>query len=168
MSATRLRSGKHLSEREPLQKVTKKEASNLEEEPAMTAAVLDELKSLRTDLKGQIKNLSDSLKDFQRNANERLTHIESVISKMDDIDGMKMKQQELEQGLASMKESMDALNTTERELERLRNNNEELKEKLDNLELFSRDFNIRLLGVNEDKGRRLHGYHLRLHHKPGF
>ena len=41
MSATRLRSGKHLSEREPLQKVTKKEASNLEEEPAMTAAVLD-------------------------------------------------------------------------------------------------------------------------------
>ena len=34
MSATRLRSEKHLSEREPLQKVTKKEASNLEEEPA--------------------------------------------------------------------------------------------------------------------------------------
>ena len=93
MSATRLRSGKHLSEREPLQRVTKKEASNLEEEPAMTAAVLDELKSLRTDLKGQIKNLSDSLKDFQRNTNERLTHIESVISKMDEIDGMKMKQQ---------------------------------------------------------------------------
>ena len=107
--------------------------------------------TLRTDLKGQIKNLSDSLKDFQRNTNERLMHIESVISKMDEIDGMKMKQQELEQGLASMKESMDALNTTE-ELERLRNNDEELKEKLDNLERFSRDFNIRLLGVNEDEG----------------
>ena len=91
------------------------------------------------------------MKDFQRNTNERLTHIESVISKMDEIDGMKMKQQELEQGLASMKESMDALNTIE-ELERLRNNNEELKEKIDNLERFSRDFNIRLLGVNEDEG----------------
>ena len=84
----------------------------------MTAAVLDELKYLRTDLKGQIKNLSDSLKDFQRNANERLLHVQSVISKMDKIDGMKMKKQELDQGLASMKESTDALSTTE-ELERL-------------------------------------------------
>lgn len=49
MSATRLWSGKHLPEREPFQKVTKKEAMNLEEELAMAATVLFELKSLRKD-----------------------------------------------------------------------------------------------------------------------
>ena len=65
MPATHLWSGKHLPEREPFQKVTKKEETNLEEQPDMAAAVLFELKSLRTDLKGQIKNLSNSLKDFQ-------------------------------------------------------------------------------------------------------
>jgi len=37
-----------------------------------TAELLEELKSMKLDLTGQITKLSNDLKDFQRNTNERL------------------------------------------------------------------------------------------------
>ena len=51
---------------------------------------------MRLDLTGQITKLSDDLRAFQRNTNERLQKIESVMSKVDEIDGLKIKQQQLE------------------------------------------------------------------------
>ena len=67
-----------------------------ESKPANMAAAADllqELKSMRAELKGHITKLSDELKDFQRNTNERLSKIESIMSKVDEIDGIKSKQQ---------------------------------------------------------------------------
>ena len=55
--------------------------------------LLEELKSMRLDLTGQITKLSNDLKDSQRNTNDKLQKIESVMSKGDEIDGLKTKQQ---------------------------------------------------------------------------
>ena len=67
----------------------------------MSDAVLEELKLRRSDLASHITKLSDDVKLFQRNTNERLQKIESVISKIEEIDGLKFQQQELEAGLDS-------------------------------------------------------------------
>ena len=83
MSGKRLRSGKILAlERSDKQRnYSKKKASNLSKSNMAAAELLEELKSMRLDLTGQITKLSDDLKDFQRNTNERLQNIESVMSK---------------------------------------------------------------------------------------
>ena len=105
------------------------------------------------DLTGQITKLSDDLKDFQRNTNERLQKIESVMSKVDEIDGLTIKQQQLEADVDNIKESqLNLVSTNTEEVEALRRNNDELKKRLQHLERYSRDFNIRVLGVNEDEG----------------
>ena len=116
------------------------------------AKVLEELKSLRLDLTGQITKLSDDLKDFQSNTNERLQKIESVMFKVDEIDGLKTKQQQLEADVDEMKESLNFVSFNAEEVDNLRRSNDELKKRLEHLERYSRDFNIRVLGVNEDEG----------------
>ena len=58
--------------------------------------ILEELKSLRSDLSSQIERLSVELTTFQRDTNARLTKIESAISRIDEIDQIKPKVQKLE------------------------------------------------------------------------
>ena len=65
---------------------------------------------MRTDLASRIKNLSADVKLFQRNTNERLQKIENVISKVEEIDGLKFKQQELKVGFDSLKTSLNSMN----------------------------------------------------------
>ena len=62
------------------------------------------------------------------------------------------KQQELEGDAESIKESLNFVNINTEEVENLCKSNEELKKKVEHLELYSRDFNIRILGVNETQG----------------
>ena len=95
------------------------------------AELLEELKSMRLDLTGQITRLSDDLKDFQRNTNERLQKIESVMSKVDEIDGLKTRQQQLEEDVDNIKEShLNLVSTDAEEVETLRRNNDELRKRL--------------------------------------
>ena len=156
MSERRLRSGKILeSEQSKKQIYPKEKVVNESKSVNMAAAAADllqELKSMRAELKGHITKLSDELKDFQRNTNERLSKIESIMSKVDEIDGIKSKQQELEGDVESIKESLNFVNINTEEVENLRKSNEELKKKVEHLERYSRDFNIRILGVNETQG----------------
>ena len=65
-------------EQENKQKSDTKKLPNVEES-IMSDAVLEELKLMRS----QIKKLSDDVKLCQRNTNERLQKIESVISKVE-------------------------------------------------------------------------------------
>ena len=118
---------------------------NLSELDMATAELLEELKSMRLNLTGQITKLSDDLKDFQRNPNERLQKIESIMSKVDEIDGLKTKQQQLEADVDNIKKSqLNLVSTNAEEVETLRRKNDELRKSLKHLERYSRDFNIRL------------------------
>ena len=71
---------------------------------------------------------------FQSNTNERLLKIESIMSKVDQIDGIKNKQQELQGDVERLKESPNFVNINTEEVESLRKSNEELKKKVENLE----------------------------------
>ena len=59
-----------------------------------------------------------------------------------------------------MKESLNSMSTTVGEIdgktkdsvERLQESNGNLKKKLEHLERYSRDFNIRIIGVDEEEG----------------
>ena len=110
----------------------------------------DELKSMRGDLKNQISALSEHLKDFQRNTNARLEKIESVICKLDEIDVLTTKQKDLEKDVEGVKASVDAMNATVSEMDSLRGAYTELQKKLEHLERYSRDYNIRVIGVDEE------------------
>ena len=101
---------------------------------------------------GQITKLSNDLKDFQRNTNERLLKIESVMFNVDEIDGLKTKQQQVEADVDNMKESLNFVSFNAEEVENLRRSDDELKKRSEHLGRYSRDFNIRVLGVNEDEG----------------
>ena len=98
MSGKRLRSGKQLTslgsnkQREHVPPKESKKVSPTHED-AMTAEVLQELKSMRNDLTGQIRKLSADLTDFQQDTNARLAKIESVMSKIDEIDNLNNKAQ---------------------------------------------------------------------------
>ena len=154
MSERCLRSGKILESEQSKKQIYPKEKVVNESKSANMAAaadLLEELKSMRAELKGHITKLSDELKDFQRNTNERLSKIESIMSKVDEIDGIKSKQQELQGDVESIKESLNFVNINTEEVENLRKSNE-LKKKVEHLERYSRDFNIRILGVNETQG----------------
>ena len=75
------------------------------------------------------------------------------MSKVDEIDGLKTRQQQLEEDVDNIKEShLNLVSTNAEEVETLRRNNDELRKRLEHLERYSRDFNIRVLGVNEDEG----------------
>ena len=71
--------------------------------------------------------------------------------KVDEIDGLKTKQQQLEADVDNMKESLNFVSSNAEEVDNLRKSNDDLKKRLDYLERYSRDFNIRVLGVNEDE-----------------
>ena len=154
MSGSRLRSGKILAPEgsNKQQNYSEKKAVNISESNMAAAKVLEQLKSLRLDLTGQITKLSDDLKDFQRNTNERLQKIESVMFKVDEIDGLKTKQQQLEADVDKMKESLNFVSFNAEEVDNLRRSNDDLKKRLEHLERYSRDINIRVLSVNEDEG----------------
>ena len=154
MSGSRLRSGKILAPEgsNKQQNYSEKKAVNISESNMASAKVLEELKSMRLDLTGQITKLSDDLKDFQRNTNERLQKIESVMFKVDEIDGLKTKQQQLEADVDNMKESLNFVSFNVEEVDNLRRSNDDLKKRLEHLERYSRDYNIRVLGVNENEG----------------
>ena len=98
MSGKRLRSGKIVALVRSIKQhnYSKKKALNPSESHTAAAELHEELKSMRLDLAGQITKLSDDLKDFQRNTNEKLQKLESVMSKVDKIDGLKTKQQQVE------------------------------------------------------------------------
>jgi len=100
-----LRSGKILALERSDKQHNYSKALNLSKSNMAATELLEELKSMRLDLTGQITKLSDDLKDFQRNTNERLQKIESVMSKADEIDGLKTKQQQLETDVDNIKES---------------------------------------------------------------
>ena len=73
------------------------------------------------------------------------------MSKVDEIDGLKITQQQLEADVDNIKDSqLNLVSTNAEEVEPLRRNNDELKKTLEHLERYSRDFNIRLPGVNEE------------------
>ena len=75
------------------------------------------------------------------------------MSKVDEIDGLKTKQQQLEADVDNIKESqLNLVRTNAEEVETLRKKNDELRKSLEHLERYSRGFNIRVLGVNEDEG----------------
>jgi len=105
-------------------------------ESTMSDAVLEELKLMRSDLTSQITKLTDDVKLFQRNTNERLQKIESVISKIEEIDRLKFKQQELEAGLDSLKTSLNGMEANTEEINNLRQSNDELWKKLEHMEVL--------------------------------
>lgn len=119
---------------------------------AASAELLQELKSMRADLTGHITKLSDELKSFQCDTNERLLKMESIMAKVDEIDSIKSKQEELKEDVNDLKESLNFVNANTQEVQDLRRSNEQLKNRLEHLERYSRDFNIRVLGVNENEG----------------
>ena len=127
-----------------------------------TADLLQELKSMRAELKGHITKLSYELKDFQRNTNESILKIESIMSKVDEIDGIKGKQQELEGDVESKKDSLNVVNINTEDVENLR------KSKVEHLERYSRDFNTRILGVSETQGEDCLAISMDFILSPGF
>ena len=111
MSGKRLRSGKQLTilgshkqrEHEPPKENRKVTPTH---EDAMTAEVLQELKSMRSELTGQIRKLSADLIDFQQDTNARLVKIESAMSKIDEIEILNNKAQVLDEEVDRIKVSL--------------------------------------------------------------
>ena len=147
MSGKRLRSGKQLAilgshkhEHEPPKESRKVTPTH---EHAMTSAeILQELKSMRNDLTGQISKLSADLTDFQQDTNARLAKIESVMSKIDEIDNLNNKAQVLDEevdrikvSLTSTKSTVEAIDSKmEDSFKKLQESNRELQNKLEHLE----------------------------------
>ena len=120
MSGKRLRSGKQLvisgshKQQQQREHEPPKESRQVTptHEDAMTAEVLQELKSMRNDLTGQIRKLSADLTDFQKDANARLAKIESVMSKIDEIDDLNNKAQVLDEEVDRIKVSLTSTKST--------------------------------------------------------
>ena len=150
MSGVRLRSGKRTGKAGIVEPKPKEKSKVTKEEPAMNDAILEELKSLRSYLTKQMQIISDELATFKNTTDARLAKIENVISKIDEIDLLKPKVEKLEEDVGGLKESV---NTTLNETEKLfQECNVELKRRVERLERYSRDFNIRVLGVAEEDG----------------
>ena len=152
MSGVRLRSGKRTGKAGIVELKPKEKSKVTKEEPAMNDAILEELKSLRSYLTKQMQIISDELAiaTFKNTTDARLAKIENVISKIDEIDQLKPKVEKLEEDVGGLKESV---NTTLNETEKLfQECNVELKRRVERLERYSRDFNIRVLGVAEEDG----------------
>ena len=86
MSGRRLRSGKIVGKAEK-EEITK-------EESAMSDAILEELKSPRSDLTQQMQTFGDELATLQGTTDTRLAKIESVISKIDETAQLKAESRE--------------------------------------------------------------------------
>lgn len=82
------------------------------------------------------------------------------MSKIDEKDNLNNKAQELDEevdrikvSLTSTKSTVEAIDSKmENSLKKLQESNKELKNKLEHLEKYSRDVNIRLIGVEEEDG----------------
>jgi len=61
------------------------------------------------------------------------------MSKVEEIDDVKNKQQQLEGDVESLKESLNFVNSNTEDVESLRKSNEELTKKVEHLERYSRD-----------------------------
>ena len=80
--------------------------------------------------------------------------------KIDEVDNLNTRAHKLEEDVGRMKVSLTKMNSTveateintEASLKPLQESNRELKNKLEHLERYSRDFNIRLIGVEEEDG----------------
>ena len=166
MSGKRLRSGKTPLASQPQKSREEREdeenvlsTSKHVEPDAMTAEVLKELKSMRSELTVQMRKLGEDLTNFQQETNARLTKNESVMSKIDDIDNLNGKAKELDEEFHRMKDSLTSTNTSLEELDaemvdlknRLQNSNIDLRNRMENLERYSRDFNIRVIGSLKKK-----------------
>lgn len=125
-------------------------------EPAMTAEVLKESKSRRSELTVQMKKLGDDLTNFQQETNARLSKIESVMSKIDDIDNLNDKAKELDEEVNRMKDSLTSTKSFVGELDdkmvEFKKRNMDLRKRIEHLERYSRDFNNRVIGVDEEEG----------------
>ena len=96
-----------------------------------------------------MQKISDELATFQGTTDTRLAKIESVISKIDEIDNLKPKVEKLEE-VADMKQSVNiTLNETSNLFQEC---NVELQRRVERLERYSRDFNIHVIGVAEQDG----------------
>ena len=115
---------------------------------------------MRSELTGRIRKLSADLIDFQQDTNAKLVKIESAMSKIDEIEILNNKAQVLDEevdqikvSLTSTKSTVEAMDSKmEDSFKKLQESNRELKNKLEHLERYSRDFNIRLIGVEEEQG----------------
>ena len=162
MSGTLLRSGKSLPSLTNSKKQEKKQPEGYKRTDAecevsiMGAEVMQELKSMRSELRGQMSKLSDDLTNFQRNTNDRLEKIESVISKIEEIEKINTKVLQITKDVAGVKEALDFMDTTvgglDSKTQDLQKSNKELLKRVDQLERYCRDFNIRILGVEEEEG----------------
>ena len=104
----------------------------------MSDAILQELKSLRINLTQQMQRIIDELATFQGTTDARLAKIERVISKIDEIEVEKLEM---------------SVNTTLNETRNFfQECNVELKRRVERLEIYSRGFNIRVIGVVEQDG----------------
>ena len=121
----------------------------------MTAEVLKELKS-RSELTVQMKKLGDDLTNFQQETNARLSKVESVMSKIDDIDNLNDKAKELDEEVNRMKDSLTSTKSFVGELDdkmvEFKKRNMDLRKMIEHLERYSRDFNNRVIGVDEEEG----------------
>lgn len=161
MSSKRLRSGKSISSQTEVKRLKEviKSTAKPEDltEDAMTTEILQELHSMRNDLTSQMRKLSGELSNFQQDTNARLSKIESVMSKLDEIDNLNDKQQEIEDEVNRIKDSVNSSKSSVETLEctldattkELQESNRLLQKKIEHLERYSRDFNIRLIGVEE-------------------
>ena len=116
------------------------------EESTMNDVILEELKSFRSDLTKQMQIIRDELLSFKNTTDARRAKIENVISKIDEIDQLKPKVEKLEEDVGSLN---TVLNETKKSFQEC---NTELKKRVERLERYSRDFNIRVLGVAEEDG----------------
>ena len=122
----------------------------------MTAEVLKELKSRRSELTVQMKKLGDDLTNFQQETNARLSKIESVMSKIDDIDNLNDKAKELDEEVNRMKDSLTSTKSFVGELDdkmvEFKKGNMDLRKRIEHFERYSRDFNNCVIGVDEEEG----------------
>ena len=83
----------------------------------MCDTILEELKSLRSDLTSQIKKISDDFAILRSGTNARLTKIESIMSKVEEIDNIKPKVQKLEEDVGDARKSLSTLEETKKGLQ---------------------------------------------------
>ena len=67
---------------------------------------------MRNELTGQIGKLSADLTDFQQDTNARLAKIESVMSKIDEIDNLNNKTRALDEEVDRIKVSLTSTKST--------------------------------------------------------
>ena len=96
------------------------------------------------------KKTSDELATFQGTTDTRLAKIESIISKIYEIDNLKPEVEKLEEEVSNMKQSVNTMVNETRNL--FQECIEELKRRVERLERYSTDFNIRVVGVFEQDG----------------